>query len=134
MVAVVNEQAGSDGDIVTAGFRLKQLGTVVGTRTWGGVIGIDGRYALVDGTEVTQPRYSFWFERFGWGVENHGVEPDREVVVTPQDWAAGNDPQLDAAVAVVLEQLAERPVARPPDPATRPSRAAPDLPARTRRP
>ena len=55
------------------------LGPVVGTRTWGGVIGIDGRYTLVDGTSVTQPRYAFWFEGVGWGVENYGVDPDVEV-------------------------------------------------------
>src|ERR1039458_10339330 len=61
-VAVVNEQAGSDGDIITAAIKLRGLAPVVGTRTWGGVIGIDGRYHLVDGTAVTQPRYAFWFE------------------------------------------------------------------------
>ncbi|MFD2350118.1 S41 family peptidase [Nonomuraea ferruginea] len=64
------------------------MGPLVGVRTWGGVIGIDSRYSLVDGTVVTQPRYSFWLEGHGWGVENHGVDPDIEVVMTPQDRAA----------------------------------------------
>ena len=59
------------------------------------MIGIDGRYTLVDGTSVTQPRYAFWFEGSGWGVENHGVDPDVEVEIAPQDWAADRDPQLD---------------------------------------
>ena len=88
-VLVTNEQAGSDGDIVTAGFRQRELGPVVGKRTWGGVIGIDGRYQLVDRTTVTQPRYAFWFYGNGWDVENYGVDPDIEVDLPPQDWGSG---------------------------------------------
>jgi tricorn protease len=99
-------------------------------RTWGGVIGIDSRYGLVDGTGVTQPRYATWFDDSGWDVENHGVDPDVEVVVRPQDWVAGADPQLERAVDMAIEALAERPASTPPDPATRPSRARPALPAR----
>ncbi|MHB1987658.1 MAG: S41 family peptidase [Acidimicrobiales bacterium] len=130
-VLVTNEQAGSDGDIVTAGFRQRALGPVVGTRTWGGVIGIDGRYRLVDRTTVTQPRYAFWFDGgFGWDIENHGVDPDVEVALPPQDWAAGRDPQLERAIELVLAALESEPAARPPDRATRPSRAAPALPPR----
>jgi tricorn protease len=130
MVAVTNQHAGSDGDIVTAGFRLWDIGPVVGVRTWGGVIGIDGRYTLVDGTSVTQPRYALWFEGVGWGIENYGVDPDVEVDITPQDWAAGRDPQLDTAVRMVLEALETRPAATPPDRSTRPSRRPPELPPR----
>ena len=63
-------------------------------------------------------------------MENRGVDPDIEVVITPQDHAAGRDPQLERAVDLALERLAERPAARPPDPATRPSRRRPDLPPR----
>jgi tricorn protease len=130
-VLVTDEHAGSDGDIVTAGFRNLGLGPVIGMRTWGGVIGIDGRYHLVDGSMVTQPRYCFWFYgEYGWGVENHGVDPDIEVPFPPQDWAAGRDPQLERAVEVALGLLEEHPPARPPDPATRPSRVAPPLPPR----
>ena len=83
VVTVVDEQAGSDGDIATAAIKALGLGPVVGTRTWGGVVGIDGRYTLVDGTTVTQPRYAFWLEGYDWGVENHGVDPDIEVVRSP---------------------------------------------------
>lgn len=115
IVTVTDMYAGSDGDIVTAAIRSLGLGTVVGTRTWGGVIGIDGRYSLVDGTTVTQPRYSFWFERFGWGVENYGVDPDVEVVVTPQDRVAGADPQLEHALESALAELDRTPAARPPE-------------------
>jgi tricorn protease len=132
MVAVTNQHAGSDGDMVTAGFRLHGLGPVVGMRTWGGVIGIDSRYGLVDGTLVTQPRYAIWFAgEYGWGIENHGVDPDVVVDLTPEDWAAGRDPQLDTAVRMVLDALEEHPPARPPDPATRPSRRPPVLPPRS---
>ncbi|MGW5163135.1 S41 family peptidase, partial [Nonomuraea wenchangensis] len=115
VVAVTDEFAGSDGDIVSAGIKIRGLGPLVGTRTWGGVIGIDGRYHLVDGTRVTQPRYSFWLEGHGWGVENHGVDPDVEVVTTPQDRVAGRDPQLDRAVELALAALDEHPAATPPE-------------------
>ncbi|MDX6318643.1 MAG: tricorn protease [Nocardioidaceae bacterium] len=120
MVAIADMFAGSDGDIITAAIQSLELGPVVGTRTWGGVIGIDGRYTLVDGTMVTQPRYSFWFEKFGWGVENHGVDPDIEVPVTPQDRAAGNDVQLDRALAEIQRLLKRTPPVKPP--------TIPDLP------
>ncbi len=130
VVVVANEFSGSDGDIVTAAIKRTGIGPVVGTRTWGGVIGIDSRYSLVDGTYVTQPRYATWFDDVGWGVENYGVDPDVEVVVTPQDWAAGRDPQLEQAVQIALASLDERPAAAPPDPSTRPSRVRSPLPAR----
>ncbi|MEU7524776.1 PDZ domain-containing protein [Saccharothrix sp. NPDC042600] len=114
VVAIADEFAGSDGDIVNVAIKQLGIGPVVGTRTWGGVIGIDMRYDLVDGTVVTQPRYASWFEGAGWGVENHGVDPDVEVVITPQDRVAGRDPQLDTAVRLALEALATRPAAVPP--------------------
>ncbi|MFI9589818.1 PDZ domain-containing protein [Nonomuraea sp. NPDC052265] len=115
IVAVADEFAGSDGDIVSAGIKNRALGPLVGTRTWGGVIGIDSRYSLVDGTVVTQPRYAFWLEGPGWGVENHGVDPDVEVVITPQDRVAGRDPQLEKAIELALAALEERPAVTAPD-------------------
>ncbi|WP_300018214.1 S41 family peptidase [Pseudonocardia sp.] len=130
VVAVTDELAGSDGDIGTATIKRRGIGPVVGVRTWGGVIGIDSRYRLVDGTGVTQPRYAYWFDDEGWEVENRGVEPDVEVVVTPQDWAAGRDPQLERAVDLALEALERTPPVRPPDTGTRPSRRRPALPPR----
>ncbi|MET8575176.1 S41 family peptidase [Streptomyces sp. NPDC005012] len=114
VVAVANEFSGSDGDIVNAAIKALGIGPVVGTRTWGGVVGIDSRYRLVDGTLVTQPKYAFWFEELGWGVENHGVDPDVEVVCTPQDHGAGRDPQLDEAVRIALEALSRTPAKTPP--------------------
>jgi tricorn protease len=130
VVALADELAGSDGDIVTAAIKRLGIGPVVGVRTWGGVIGIDSRYRLVDGTGVTQPRYATWFDDSGWSIENYGVDPDIEVVMRPQDWVAGRDPQLERAVDIALAALAERPAVRPPDPATRPSRRRPELPQR----
>ncbi|MFJ6459861.1 S41 family peptidase [Streptomyces sp. NPDC091387] len=109
VVAVADEFSGSDGDVVNAAIKLLGIGPVVGTRTWGGVVGIDSRYRLVDGTLVTQPKYAFWLEEYGWGVENHGVDPDVEVVMTPQDRAAGRDPQLDEAIRIALESLTRTP-------------------------
>ncbi|NUL14143.1 S41 family peptidase [Streptomyces lunaelactis] len=109
VVAVANEFSGSDGDIVNAAIKALGIGPVVGTRTWGGVVGIDSRYSLVDGTLVTQPKYAFWLEGYEWGVENHGVDPDVEVVMAPQDHASGRDPQLDEAVRMALAVLSENP-------------------------
>ncbi len=114
MVTVTDMYAGSDGDIITAAIRSLELGPVIGTRTWGGVVGIDGRYSLVDGTNVTQPRFAFWFEKFGWDVENYGVDPDVEVVAAPHDRAAGRDVQLDHALELVRQLLAETPAKQPP--------------------
>ena len=114
VVLVANEYSGSDGDIVNAAAQALGIGPVVGTRTWGGVVGIDGRYDLVDGTSVTQPRYSHWFVNHGWGVENHGVDPDIEVVHTPADFGAEVDPQLDRAIEEVLTRLEAEPAAVPP--------------------
>ncbi|MST35385.1 peptidase S41, partial [Acidimicrobiaceae bacterium USS-CC1] len=128
MVALTDQYAGSDGDIVSAGFRQRGLGPLVGTRTWGGVIGIDGRYSLADGTVVTQPRYAFWFVGgLGWSVENYGVDPDVEVPIAPQDWAAGRDTQLEKGVELLLAALEEHPPARPPSRTDRPSRVPPVL-------
>jgi tricorn protease len=130
MVALSDEWAGSDGDIVTAAIKLKNLAPVIGARTWGGVIGIDDGDVLVDGTTMTIPKYSFWFDGLGWGVENYGVDPDVEVLISPDDWAAGRDTQLERAVDMALAALDERPPANPPDRSERPSRARPPLPPR----
>ena len=132
MVTVADEFAGSDGDIVTAAVKLLSLGPVVGTRTWGGVVGIDGvpGHELVDGTHMTVPRYAFSFDEYGWGVENYGVDPDVEVLISPDDWAAGRDPQLEMAVRLALEALEKQPAKVPADPATGPSKVRPALPPR----
>ena len=130
---MADEFAGSDGDIVTAAVKLLGLGPVVGTRTWGGVIGIEGRQGLVDGTTITVPRFAFFFDEYGWGVENHGVDPDVEVLITPNDAAAGRDPQLETAVQLALDALDKQPLAVPPEVATGPVKSRPPLPPRESR-
>jgi len=112
IVAVTNQFAGSDGDIFSHCFKLYGLGPLVGMRTWGGVIGIHPRHRLVDGTETTQPEFSFWFTDAGWGVENYGTDPTNEVDVAPQDTLRGEDPQLATAIALINDALASAP-ARP---------------------
>ena len=80
---------------------------------------IDGRYTLVDGTMVTQPRYAFWLEGYEWGVENYGVDPDIEVVRSPADIANGRDPQLERAIDIALDALAANPARTAPELAPR---------------
>src|SRR6185312_10655580 len=133
VVILTDEWAGSDGDIITQVSKLRGIGPVVGMRTWGGVIGIDGLFDLVDGTQVTQPRYATWFTGgVGWGVENRGVDPDIEVPFPPHAHVAGQDPQLEQAVAVLKEMLREIPTQLPPERAGYPSRRPGALPDRPR--
>ncbi|GAA0381861.1 S41 family peptidase [Acrocarpospora corrugata] len=122
VVVLCDEETCSDGDVITAAVQSLGLGPVVGARTWGGVIGIDGWHLLGDGSAITVPGYAYWIERYGWELENRGATPDVEVLITPADWARGADPQLDTAVRLALEALAGRPAGGPPDPATRPFR------------
>jgi tricorn protease len=114
IVAITDEYASSGGDIVIQALKSYGIATVVGTRTWGGVLGVDLKYELVDGTMVAQPKYAWWFAGVGWAVENHGVDPDVEVTIAPHDWAAGRDPQLDTAVRLALQALEQRTPAAPP--------------------
>ena len=109
LVAVTNEYAGSDGDIFSHAFKLMGLGPLIGMRTWGGVIGINPRHLLVDGTVTTQPEFSFWFEDVGWAVENYGTDPDIEVDNKPQDYAQGVDAQLDRAIGEIRRFIGGRP-------------------------
>jgi tricorn protease len=120
VVAVTDEFAGSDGDIVTRAIQAMGIGPVIGTRTWGGVIGIDGWHELVDGTKITVPKYAFWMAGPGWGMENYGVDPDIEVLISPDDWAAGRDTQLEHAVALAMEMLESSPATAPPSLPDRP--------------
>ncbi|GAA3302523.1 hypothetical protein GCM10020295_48550 [Streptomyces cinereospinus] len=83
VVALADEATSSDGDMITAAFRLLGLGPVVGQRTWGGVVGMTGRHRLGDGTVITVPMNAAWFDAYGWSVENHGVAPDVEALRTP---------------------------------------------------
>lgn len=115
VIILADEFAGSDGDIITQVAKLRGIGPVIGTRTWGGVVGIDNRFSLADGTGVTQPRYATWFSGgVGWKVENYGVEPDIEVLFPPHAYAAGRDPQLEHGISSLKEMIQELPTDRPP--------------------
>ncbi|MEU2248501.1 S41 family peptidase [Streptomyces sp. NPDC019224] len=130
VVALADEATSSDGDMITAAFRLLKLGPVVGQRTWGGVVGMTGRHRLGDGTVITVPMNAAWFDTYGWSVENHGVEPDLEALRTPLDWAEGRHAVLDDAVRTALDLLAAHPPATPPTYDTAPDRRRPPLPPR----
>ncbi|MGW2208044.1 S41 family peptidase [Streptomyces sp. NPDC001781] len=130
VVALADEATSSDGDMITAAFKLLGLGPVVGQRTWGGVVGITGRHRLGDGTVITVPMNAAWFDEYGWSVENRGVTPDLEALRTPLDWAEGRYAQLDDAVRLALEILETTPVAVPPDYSGVPDRSRPKLPPR----
>ncbi len=131
VVAVADEATSSDGDMITAAFRLLRLGPVVGQRTWGGVVGMTGRHRLGDGTVITVPMNAAWFDVYGWSVENYGVAPDVEALRTPLDWAEGRYPVLDEAVRLALELLETNPPASPPGYTDVPDRSRPPLPPRT---
>ncbi|WP_306325034.1 S41 family peptidase [Streptomyces venezuelae] len=130
VVALADEATSSDGDMITAAFKLLGLGPVVGQRTWGGVVGMTGRHRLGDGTQITVPMNAAWFPEYGWSLENHGVEPDLAILRTPLDWAEGRHAQLDDAVHIALALLAENPAASPPGYESLPDRSRPKLPPR----
>jgi tricorn protease len=110
MVALCNAYAGSDGDIFCRNWKRLGLGPLIGTRTWGGVVGVRPSRRLVDGTLTTQPEFAYWFDAGdGYGVEGHGVDPDIEVVVSPMDHASGRDPQLERAIESVRTALVDAP-------------------------
>ncbi|MDT9685707.1 S41 family peptidase [Streptomyces sp. TRM76323] len=130
VVALADEATSSDGDMITAVFKLQGLGPVVGQRTWGGVVGMTGRHRLGDGTVITVPMNAAWFEAYGWDVENHGVEPDIEIERTPLDWAEGRHRQLADAVDLALGLLKKHPPSSPPDYSATPNLSRPPLPPR----
>jgi tricorn protease len=107
IVAITNESAGSDGDIFSHAFKLLNIGPVIGTRTWGGVVGISPRRKLVDGTTVTQPEFALWFGDVGFNIENHGTDPEI-VEYMPHDYYNGRDPQLDEALKRTMKLLREK--------------------------
>jgi tricorn protease len=113
-VVLLNENAGSDGDIFPAAIQQAGLAPIIGKRSWGGVIGIrGGSRPLVDTGVVTNPEFAWWHPAKGWGVENHGVDPDIPVENLPQDVARGMDAQLDRGIEEVLRLHAEKPPMKP---------------------
>lgn len=117
-VLLIDETAGSGGDLFPWMWRKFKMGPLVGKRTWGGLVGTLGFPVLMDGGNVTAPNLAIWTED-GWVVENTGVPPDIEVDQNPADVMAGKDPQLERAIQVVLEELKKNPPAQPKRPAWR---------------
>jgi len=107
-VMIVDETAGSGGDLLPWMFRKYELGPIVGRRTWGGLVGTLGFPSLMDGGGITAPNLAIWSED-GWVVENEGVPPDVEVEQWPAAVNAGKDPQLEKAVELVLDALERDP-------------------------
>ncbi len=112
-VVLTNQFAGSDGDIFPAVVQIEKLAPVIGMRSWGGVVGINGIRPLVDGGLLTQPEGAWNDPRGGWTIENHGVDPDIVVENLPQDVAKGTDAQLDRAIAEVMKLHDAHPPVQP---------------------
>ncbi len=111
---LANHYAGSGGDCFPYYFRQAGLGPIIGTRTWGGLVGISRDLPLADGGSVTIPDFGFWDPATGrWEVENHGVDPDIEIENTPDSVVSGRDLQLERAIAYCLEQLQTKPPVKP---------------------
>ena len=126
MVTLADEFAGSDGNIVTAAIRLLGLGPVVGTRTWGGVIGIDDPgHELVDGTQITVPGTRSGSSEYGWSVENYGVDPDVEVLNIPRRLGRGPRPPAGDGGAAARSRRWRSSLRGPARPVDRPGQGAP---------
>jgi tricorn protease len=115
-VMLTNGYSSSGGDAFPYYFRKKGLGTIIGTRTWGGLVGISGNAELVDGGNISVPQFGV-FDENGWIVEGVGVSPDIEVVDRPEQLAKGEDPCIEKAVEVLLKELQENPVKKVQTPA-----------------
>ncbi len=113
---LINQSAGSGGDLMPWYFRKADLGPLIGVRTWGGLVGIGGYPVLLDGGRITAPRTAIYGLKGQFEVENHGIPPDIEVEYDPKSVAAGHDPQLERAVQYVMEQLKEHPLPTYPKP------------------
>ena len=115
-VLLTNELAGSGGDYFPWAFHELKVGPLIGTRTWGGLVGIGGYPSLLDGGGVTAPRAAIYGLHGEWEVENRGIAPDIEVENDPASVAGGRDLQLEKAVQVTLEALKKAPVVIPDHP------------------
>ena len=119
-ILLINKYSASDGDLFPWSFKANKLGTVIGTRTWGGIVGISGSLPYMDGTDIRVPFFTNYDAKTGqWIVENHGVDPDILIDNDPIREQSGTDQQLEKAIEVALEQLKERkPLPSVPEPRT----------------
>jgi len=105
-VLLIDSYSASDGDLFAFGFKKLNLGTVIGQRTWGGVVGISGTLPFIDGADLRKPEFaSYSSDKSEWIIEGHGVEPDIEVSNNPYDQYMGKDAQLQKAIEVIMGQL-----------------------------
>jgi len=109
---LIDETAGSGGDMLPWMFHNLKMGPLIGKRTWGGLVGILGFPVLMDGGTITAPNFAIWTPQEGWVVENVGVPPDIEVEMSPAAVIAGHDPQLEKAVEVLMAELKKNPPVR----------------------
>ena len=109
---IIDETAGSGGDMLPWMFRKFEVGTLVGKRTWGGLVGVLGFPEFIDGGNVTAPNLAIW-TKDGFVVENVGVPPDVEVEMWPAEVIKGKDPQLEKAIEIAIQQLKENPQEEP---------------------
>ncbi len=115
-VMIINESAGSGGDALPYMFHQRKLGPLVGTRTWGGLVGTIGVPPTIDGGGITAPDLAFYSTDGKWAVENEGITPDVEVEYTAAEVIKGHDPQLERAVQEAMKLLAQSPPRRVPRP------------------
>jgi len=115
---LANGLAGSGGDMFPWLFKHHKIGKVIGTRTWGGLVGISGNPNFIDGGSITVPTFGFYETDGTWGVEGHGTDPDIEVIDDPSKMLSGNDPQLNAAIDLMLSEIKERGYKAPKRPAS----------------
>ncbi|MEO7660139.1 MAG: PDZ domain-containing protein, partial [Pyrinomonadaceae bacterium] len=111
-VMIINEMAGSGGDLMPYMFRNRKIGPLVGKRTWGGLVHTADTPGFIDGGSMIAPRGGFFTRDGRWAVENEGVAPDIDVENWPKDVVAGRDPQLERAVQEAMRMLKEKPVTR----------------------
>jgi tricorn protease len=128
---LINGLSGSGGDAFPTYFKMAGLGKLIGTRTWGGLVGLSGNPGLIDGAAVTVPTFAYFKKDGTWGVEGHGADPDIEVIDDPALMTDGRDPQIDAAVKLMLEEIEKHPYTPPARPAY-PDRSGMGVPERDR--
>jgi tricorn protease len=109
---LINGYSSSGGDALPYYFRQAGLGKIIGTRTWGGLIGISGNPSLVDGGQVIAATFRILDNEGNWIIENEGVVPDIEVIDRPELIFKGQDPSLERAVEELLKELKENPKAK----------------------
>ncbi|RZN82090.1 MAG: protease, partial [Winogradskyella sp.] len=115
-VMLINERAGSGGDLLPYMFKMKNIGPLIGTKTWGGLVGTWDTPRFIDGGRMVAPRGGFYDVDGKWAVEGEGVAPDIEVIQHPKKTSKGNDPQLERAINEALKLLRDNEFQLKPEP------------------